>query len=64
MEKHQVTHEDQWRGNRNEPDDEVAGISTEEAINEKAINKVIAERRRADYLRLHDDDEAELELPR
>jgi len=59
MEKHQVTHEDQWRGNRDAPDSEVAGISDEEAI-----KKVIAERRRAEYLRLHDDDEAELELPR
>ena len=59
MKKHQVTHEDRWRGNRDEPDREVAGISDEEAI-----NKVIAERRRAEYLRLHDDDEAELELPR
>ena len=59
MEEHRVTHEDEWRGDRDESDSEIAGISDAEAI-----NKVLAERRRAEYLSLHDDDEAELEMPR
>jgi hypothetical protein len=58
MEEHQLT-KDEWRGTGDEPDGDIAGISDAEAI-----DKVLAERRRAEYLRLHDDDEAELELPR
>jgi len=30
----------------------------------RAANKAFCEEKRAEYLRLHDDDEAELELPR
>jgi hypothetical protein len=62
MKKHQVTREDQsWRSRRecDRTTSDVAGRS-----DEQAIDKVLEERRRAEYLRLHDDDEAELEQPR
>lgn len=59
MEKHQVTNEDQWRGGQDESGGGIADIS-----DAQVINKVLAERRRAEYLRRHDDDEAELESPR
>jgi hypothetical protein len=61
MEKHQVEGTDQpWRGDRDEPDVSRADRTGRERI----TNRELADRKRAEYLRLHDDDEAELELPR
>ena len=63
MEKHQVERDGPtWRGNINESE---RGASRAKRLSEeRMMNRELADRRRAEYLRLHDDDEAELELPR
>jgi hypothetical protein len=55
MKKHQVEKTDQtWRGDREHRN------SDQRQPTERMVNKENADRKRAEYLRLHDDDEAEL----
>lgn len=63
MKKHQVRTEEQaWRGDRDREPDVCCDITG--SADEQMKNREACDRQRADYLRLHDDDEAELELPR
>ena len=63
MKKHQVDTEGQaWRGDRDDRERDVCDITGRST--EPMKNKEACDRQRADYLRLHDDEEAELELPR
>ena len=63
MKKHQVEHSGQsWRDDRGRGEPSTSGSSGRS--DERMTNKEIADRKRAEYLKLHDDDEAELELAR
>lgn len=59
MEKHEV-----HRGGSACAENPDSAECARELSEERMINKDRADRQRAEYLRLHDDDEAEIELPR
>lgn len=63
MRKDQVQREAQtWRSDRSERAPNMCDVTGRSE--EQMQNREVCDRQRADYLRLHDDDEAELDLPR
>lgn len=62
MKKHQVDPNGRaWRGNR---DESARNTCAKRLTEERMVHKELVDRKRAEYLQLHDDDEAELDLPR
>jgi len=63
MKKHQVDPDARaWRGECG--DHEPNASCARRLSQERTVHKDLADRKRAEYLRLHDDDEAELEPSR
>ena len=66
MNTHQVEHNGQtWRGDQNDTDRDISGPKRAKKLTEERMkNRELADRKRAEYLQHHDDDEAELDVPR
>jgi hypothetical protein len=63
MKKDQVQREGYaWRGDRGDRDSDMCDVTGRS--DEQMQNAEACDRQRAEYFRLHDDDEAELDLPR
>ena len=72
MKKHQLERSDQtWRQDSGRGQDNTSRLRADDRApgrgrlssdsDERMINKEIADRKRAEYLRMHDDDEAEID---